>query len=296
MIFQSQTWAEENIWPFPEKYSNFNLCFRDTFLTCLLIFLFTIMKKYIGISFTAGLFLILSYVEPAVITFPFNVLASIWFRTPRYWNPLITEPKLNNLLLHFQDVKAETLHILNTESLIKFEDVSSHQKRIASNQPWRVFSLFSYGTTNIDNCKKMPILYNILKDIPSIKLAMLSVIEKGSNIPIHCGFYKGVLRVHLTLYIENTGVDSARYIEVGKQRYSWKEGELVIFDDTYPHKVVNNTAGKRVVLFLDIDRPTSSNAESLILKAMHEIIRKSPGVKQLAAIQEKMQEKINYLG
>lgn len=234
------------------------------------------------------LFGTLSYLEPAIITFPFNVVASLWFRTPRFWDPLIVEPKLISLLNNFHQIQLETRKVIDTQQLIKFEDVSPHQKRIAASKPWTVFPLFSYGAINEENCKKMPFLVNILNTIPSIKLAMLSVMEQGSNIPTHSGFYKGVLRIHLTMWLENTGCDLVRYIEVGKQRYSWKEGELVVFDDTYPHKVYNNTQGKRVVLFMDIDRPTGSETESIILKAMHQIIQQSPGVKQLAALQEKL--------
>jgi aspartyl/asparaginyl beta-hydroxylase (cupin superfamily) len=241
----------------------------------------------LGVWPTLFLFSTLSYVEPAIITFPFNVVASLWLRTPRFWDPLIVEPKLISLLNNFHHIQAETRQIIDTQHLIKFEDVSPHQKRIAASKPWSVFPLFSYGTINEENCKKMPNLIHILNTIPSIKLAMLSVMERGSNIPTHSGFYKGVLRIHLTLWLEHDGLESARYIEVGKQRYSWKEGELVVFDDTYPHKVLNNTMGKRVVLFMDIDRPTGSHTESMILKAMHEIIKQSPGVKQLAALQEK---------
>jgi hypothetical protein len=37
--------------------------------------------------------------------------------------------------------------------------------------------------------------------------------------------------------------------------YSWREGEALIFDDTFNHEVWNDTAGYRVVLFVDFARP-----------------------------------------
>ncbi|MFP3701404.1 aspartyl/asparaginyl beta-hydroxylase domain-containing protein, partial [Burkholderia sp. SIMBA_013] len=42
---------------------------------------------------------------------------------------------------------------------------------------------------------------------------------------------------------------------VGGERYHWKEGEAVVFDDLYPHQVHNDTDGTRAVLFVDFERP-----------------------------------------
>ena len=44
---------------------------------------------------------------------------------------------------------------------------------------------------------------------------------------------------------------------MGIQRCEWKEGEGVLFDDTYVHEVWNKTDERRVVLFLDIYRDES---------------------------------------
>jgi len=35
----------------------------------------------------------------------------------------------------------------------------------------------------------------------------------------------------------------------------WEEGRSVVFDDTYPHEVWNDTDEERVVLFVDFARP-----------------------------------------
>ena len=44
------------------------------------------------------------------------------------------------------------------------------------------------------------------------------------------------------------------YIIDGGQRYDWKEGEDVLFDDTFQHAVWNKTNETRVVLFCDVFR------------------------------------------
>jgi aspartyl/asparaginyl beta-hydroxylase (cupin superfamily) len=42
---------------------------------------------------------------------------------------------------------------------------------------------------------------------------------------------------------------------VEQEPYHWKEGELVLFDDTFDHMAINNTDSPRAILFLDIMRP-----------------------------------------
>ena len=80
---------------------------------------------------------------------------------------------------------------------------------------------------------------------------MFSILEPGKHIPRHIGFFKGVLRYHLALEVPDEG---ECYILVGGEKYSWKEGEDVLFDDTYLHEVWNKSSKQRVVLFCDVLR------------------------------------------
>ena len=70
---------------------------------------------------------------------------------------------------------------------------------------------------------------------------------------MHTGPYNGVLRLHLGLVVPDPAEQC--WIEVGGQRYSWREGQAVVFDDLYPHQVHNDTDGVRAVLFVDFERP-----------------------------------------
>jgi beta-hydroxylase len=64
--------------------------------------------------------------------------------------------------------------------------------------------------------------------------------------------YAGSLRYHLGLATPN---DPGCYIVVDGQRYHWKDGEAVMFDETFIHHAENTTQGQRVILFCDIERP-----------------------------------------
>ena len=44
-------------------------------------------------------------------------------------------------------------------------------------------------------------------------------------------------------------------MDVGDVRCAWQEGRTLLFDDTYPHAVQNDTQHERVVLLFDFLRP-----------------------------------------
>lgn len=281
--YDAQDWIESK-WPLPGR-SNFNLAIRDLLITLVVVLVAAWLHKK-GVLWLALPVLAL---EPAVLAFPFNVLQSLVLRTPRFWDPMSLEPKLQLLLDRFPDLQRETRAIVDaaTETMPFFSDVSKHQTRIAAQQPWRVFPFFAYGTINHENCARAPLLSSICLQIPSVRLAMLSMMEHGSEIPAHCGFFKSVLRVHFTLLTDQPDPDGKRFIEVGGERHSWKEGEFVAFDDTFPHRVSNQVKGRRVVLFLDVERPFQTQAAAWLGRAILTLMRASPSVKAHAALQEK---------
>ena len=52
-------------------------------------------------------------------------------------------------------------------------------------------------------------------------------------------------------------------MSVGDAMVHWREGELVLFDDTYRHEVWNETEGVRVVLLIDVHRPLPPRLNAL---------------------------------
>jgi beta-hydroxylase len=49
--------------------------------------------------------------------------------------------------------------------------------------------------------------------------------------------------------------DDRCFIEVDGERYSWRDGEAVMFDETYLHYAENQSGQNRLILFCDIERP-----------------------------------------
>jgi beta-hydroxylase len=271
----------EDIWPFPLKKCTINLSIRDLLVSFLMLLCVLSWKKWAVLILVA-----MCIKEPALVSFPYNVVHSLFFYTPRFWNVQAVEPKLTLLIDHFVQIRQEAMHVMNAAT--PFSHIP-HQGRIAEGKPWSVYSFFSYGTINVNNCKSCPFLSSLLLQIPSIKLAMLSVMDGPIHIKQHCGYFKSILRAHITLYLENPETSThERFIRVGGEDYHWKEKDLVVFDDTYPHEVISTVPGKRLVLFLDVERPYSSQILRKVSKIMLSLLQNSSNVKAAAQFQEKV--------
>jgi aspartyl/asparaginyl beta-hydroxylase (cupin superfamily) len=145
------------------------------------------------------------------------------------------------------------LLLVRRDEIPNFQDLSVKQKPLTEGAQWKTFFLYGYGQEAEENCKKCPETVRILKYIPRMKTAMFSILAPGKHIPEHRGMYKGMLRYHLGLIIP--GPPGGCRIRVGQDIRSWQEGKSLVFDDSHPHEVWNDTDSYRVVLFVDLVRP-----------------------------------------
>jgi aspartyl/asparaginyl beta-hydroxylase (cupin superfamily) len=139
------------------------------------------------------------------------------------------------------------------DEIPSFHEIINEVSTITSDNNWKTFFLMSVGLNTLENGKRCPNTMKMLKKIPGITTAMFSILSPGKHIPPHRGPYAGVLRLHLGLLVPNPR-EKCR-IRIGDQCYTWEEGKIIVFDDTYNHEVWNDTDGYRVVLFVDFQRP-----------------------------------------
>jgi len=88
-------------------------------------------------------------------------------------------------------------------------------------------------------------LINNFKAASSCKRGQVkfSVLHPNTHVHSHCGPTNCRIRAHLGLKVpENT------FIRVANETRSWKEGEWLIFDDSYEHEVWQNGTSFRLVL------------------------------------------------
>ncbi len=139
------------------------------------------------------------------------------------------------------------------EDIPAFHQISPDQARISTGTSWKTYALCIFGQPVAVNCAACPETARVLADLPGLQNAWFSILAPGYHIPAHRGPTRALVRCHLGLR-----VPAARercWIRVDDQIYCWREGECVLFDDTYEHEVLNDTGEFRAVLFLDIDRP-----------------------------------------
>ena len=146
------------------------------------------------------------------------------------------------------------------EKIPNFQDVSKNIS-ITDDDRWKTYFLYCYGNRIPENCARCPRTTELIEQVPGMQTAFFSILHPGKHIPEHRGPYKGVLRYHLGLQVPGDG-DECR-IRVGEEYATWEEGESLMFDDTHPHEVWNETDRCRVVLFMDVVRPLPEPLDTL---------------------------------
>ncbi|EXB86597.1 aspartyl/Asparaginyl beta-hydroxylase family protein [Acinetobacter sp. 272263] len=117
---------------------------------------------------------------------------------------------------------------------------------------WKRFYLKWYDSSHPSAAELCPKTTALLKTLPTIKAAMFTELAPDSRLVRHRDPYAGSLRYHLGLLTPN---DDRCFIDVDGQRYSWRDGESVVFDETYIHYAENKTDENRIILFCDVERP-----------------------------------------
>ena len=155
------------------------------------------------------------------------------------------------------------------EDIPAFHQLSEDQARISKGDNWKVFTFYVFGKRVEENCLLCPNTAAALAQIEHLQNAFFSILAPGYHIPPHKGPTRAIIRVHLPLFVP---ADRERcWIRVHDEYAFWKDGECMVFDDSYEHEVHNETDEVRVVLFLDFDRPMDrfgTAVNNLIVKAL----------------------------
>src|SRR5690606_34295917 len=133
------------------------------------------------------------------------------------------------------------------EDIPAFHQISPDQARISTGDNWKTYALYIFGQPVARNCAECPQTAAILAALPGLLNAWFSILAPGYHIPPHRGPTRALVRCHLGLR-----VPAARercWIRVDDQVCQWREGECLLFDDTYEHEVRNDTPDYRAVLF-----------------------------------------------
>src|ERR1700693_6075565 len=181
---------------------------------------------------------------------------------------------------HIEDnwlvIREEAERLLEHQAdLANFQDISKDQIEITDDDRWKTFFIYGYGFEAKLGVGMGPRTAALMREIPGMTTAMISILSPRKHVLDHRGPYKGVLRYHLALIVPKDA--EACRIRVGEDIRHWGEGHSLVFDDTFNHEVWNDTDETRVVLFVDVRRPLPCR-ESLINRAIVRAIGFSPFV------------------
>jgi beta-hydroxylase len=120
---------------------------------------------------------------------------------------------------------------------------------------WKRFYLKWYDEFLPSAKALCPRTTQLLAGVPSINAAMFALLPPGSRLGKHRDPFAGSLRYHLGLVTPNS--ERCRIVVDG-QHYHWRDGEAVMFDETFVHWAENQTEQTRLILFCDIERPLNN--------------------------------------
>ena len=163
-------------------------------------------------------------------------------------------PWIEAIEADWRAIRAELDEVLGAETVIPaFHEITPEVRTITTDDQWKTFMFLGYGLRSDINMRRCPRTAAALKRIPGLRTGMFSILSPGKRIPRHRGPYNGVLRLHLGLIVPEPR--ERCWIRVDDTLCNWSEGKALVIDDMYPHEVHNDTDGRRVVLFVDFDRP-----------------------------------------
>lgn len=133
-----------------------------------------------------------------------------------------------------------------------------------SNASWKTLTILFFGIKNRNLIKQFPNTYKLIQTIPNLVTAQFSLLKSNSTILPHKGYTSMLLRSHLPIIVPSDKERCA--IKIEDEFKNWKEGELLIFDDSLEHSAWNNSSEDRVVLMFDFVKPGITYSASEICR------------------------------
>jgi len=178
------------------------------------------------------------------------------------------QPWAATLRAAFADIRAEALQVVQEDAgLEDFVEVRPGDhigNYLGGRLPaWEAFFFYRHGVRYDANHWRCPRTSTVLESIDLCRIPgqtpeiCFSVLAPGTHILPHHGVTNTRTVMHLPLVVPEGC--ALNLVERGEHR--WREGELVLFDDTYLHEAWNRAASARVILLMDCWNPHLGAAE-----------------------------------
>ena len=218
-----------------------------------LLFIFIATVTYVHFRGKVRLSYWRQLIDHSALMAPINVFMYLFSKVPATpYLPAAMFPELTPLSENWQVIRDEAINLRNHQQIqaAKKNDDAGFNSFFKTG--WKRFYLKWYNASHPSASVLCPRTVALLQDIPSVKAAMFAELPPGATLNPHRDPYAGSIRYHLGLSTPN---DTNCFIQVDGERYSWRDGEFVFFDETFIHEAHNHTDADRIILFCDVERP-----------------------------------------
>ncbi len=138
---------------------------------------------------------------------------------------------------------------------------------------WGALYLWQSGSPVAENAASFPAAMAALEQVPLPQIpgrspmALFSRLAPGTHIQPHNGLLNTRLICHLPII-----VPPGCGLRVGAETREWREGELVVFDDSIEHEAWNRGTAMRTVLLFEVWRPELGDEEKAELTRLFQAI------------------------
>lgn len=231
-----------------------------------ILLLFVGSTLYVHLRGRARLPLLRQFVNHSALFAPYNSLMYLFSKVP-------SKPYLDRREFPELDVLKDNWQVIREEAMRLFDEgyiraaAKDNDAGFGSffKKGWKRFYLKWYDKALPSAETLCPQTVALVNSIPNVKGAMFALLPGDSHLNPHRDPFAGSLRYHLGLSTPNS--DACR-IFVDGEEYAWRDGEDVMFDETYVHWVKNETSVTRVILFCDVERPLTNNLMTRINRSV----------------------------
>lgn len=202
-------------------------------------------------------------------------------------------PESHELIKNYSHIREEVLKVALSGRMPANHEIMQQQRTLYEfdKKAWGMLPLRGYGFNYPSNQKLIPSLKRFLEANPRVVSAAVSLFPPGKILRPHKGPFKGVWRCHLGLYIKQLkkGKTSCK-LNIDGKIYYLKEGDMLLWDDTFIHSAANPSDEPRVVLLFDVlrrDQPWFLLCLSWIFLWVAQIWQRCQNMRQRALYQSR---------
>lgn len=212
---------------------------------------------------------------------PLNALLYLFSAVPaRPYLDRRAFPELDLFRDHWQAIRDEALRLSDRghiQAALKHNDASFNS---FFKEGWKRFYLKWYDAPLPSALALCPQTVALVNQVPNVKAAMFTLLPAGAHLNPHRDPFAGSLRYHLGLV--TPGSDDCR-IFVDGQMYTWRDGEDVLFDETFVHWAENRSDHDRLIFFCDVERPLRPRWLGHINRAVSGLLGRATASQNLAS-------------